>query len=77
MLVCPKTRKPLRLADDATLKALNAAITEGKLRNQKGVPVQQTLDAALVREGDDLAYPIYDDIPQLIVEDGIALDQLA
>jgi len=76
LLVCPVDRKPLRLAEQGLLDRLNQAIQAGRVRNRIGQPVEKTLEAALVREDNALLYPIIDDIPVLLADEAIPLDQL-
>ncbi len=76
MLVCPKDRLPLKLADQPLLSRLNRAIAAGRVKNQAGRPVEDLLHAALVRHDHTLLYPIVDDIPVLLIEEAIALDQI-
>ncbi len=76
ILVCPKDRKPLTLADPPLLSRLNRAIVAGRVKNRGGRTVEEPLQAALVRKDRALLYPIIDEIPVLLVDEGIALDQL-
>jgi uncharacterized protein len=76
MIRCPENRMPLALADDALVARLNRAIANGELKNRAGQTVARPLDAALVREDRKLLYPIIDQIPILLVDEGIMLDQL-
>ena len=43
MLVCPKDRLPLKLADQPLLSRVNRAIAAGRLKNQAGRPVEDPL----------------------------------
>ncbi len=72
-LACPRTRKPLKLADPATVEALNRAIEAGTLVNREGKKLEEKLDGALLVEGENLAYPIRDKIPVLLVEEAFQL----
>lgn len=76
ILVCPESRRPLRPADDELLARLNRAIAAGKVTNRGGQPVAEPLAEALVREDNALVYPIVDNIPVLLVDEAISLDQL-
>jgi uncharacterized protein YbaR (Trm112 family) len=72
ILRCPDDRSALAEADAATLAALNRAVEQGRLRNRGGEIVERKLDGGLVRSDGAYLYPIFDGIPVLIVEEGIA-----
>lgn len=76
ILVCPDQRTPLSVADDDLLAALNRGVAEGALKNRAGELVEKALDGALVREDRQVAYPIFDGIPIMLVDEAIPLDQL-
>jgi len=72
ILRCPDDRSTLVEADAATLAALNQAVDEGRLRNRGGEIVERKLDGGLLRSDGAYLYPIFDGIPVLIVDEGIA-----
>lgn len=74
LLLCPETREKLTLAPPALLERLNAAIEAGTLKNRAGTPVKQRLDAALLRADGKFAYAVYDDIPNLILDEGFPVE---
>lgn len=76
LLACPEDKSPLRLADDDTVAALNAAISAGKLRNRAGEAVTEAIAGGLLRADGAFLYPIRE-FPILLVDEGIALSQLA
>ena len=76
ILVCPQDRTPLSLADERTLAELNRAIDAGQIENQGGQPVRERLHCGLVRQDGFVLYPVVDEIPVLLIEEGIALDQI-
>ncbi len=71
ILACPESRQPLAMADDALLQRVNASIEEGGVTNVGGAAVDQSLEAGLVREDGTIVYPVRDDIPVLLVDEGI------
>jgi len=77
LLVCPENHGPLALADDALVAKLNQAIAEGRVKTRAGRVVSEPVAAGLVREDRTLVYPIVDNIPVLLVDEAIALDQIA
>jgi uncharacterized protein YbaR (Trm112 family) len=77
VLVCPETHLELSLAGADLLGRFNQAIAAGRLTNKAGQPVKQKLDAALVRTDGMVAYAVVDEIPMMLVDEGIPLDQPA
>lgn len=76
ILVCPETKQPVSLADAELLDRLNARVRDGTLENRAVQTVAEPLDAALVREDRVVCYAIRDDIPIMLIEEAIPLDQL-
>lgn len=73
LLACPEARLPLRLADAALVEALNQQIAQGSLQNKKGEVIKQPLEGALLREDNEIFYPIRDGIPDLLIEEGVVI----
>ena len=76
ILRCPEDRTPVREADAALVARLNAAIAAGSVKNRAGEAVQEAVHGALVREDDKVLYPVRDDIPVMLIDEQIALEQL-
>jgi uncharacterized protein YbaR (Trm112 family) len=74
LLCCPETHQGLRLADQALLGKLNQKINAGAVRNRGGHMVSQQLVAGLLREDGRVLYPVRNDIPVMLVEEGIGLE---
>lgn len=77
VLVCPETHLEFSIADAPMLQRLNGAIAAGRLLNKVGQPVKKKLDGALLRSDGVVAYAVVDDIPMMLVDEGIPLDQPA
>jgi len=73
MLVCPKTRKPLREASAEELDRVNQAIQAGQARNDAGATVETPLESGLVPEEGNVIYPVRDGIPVLLTQEAIPL----
>ncbi len=71
ILACPETHQPLAEADAALLKKVNESITGGSCKNVGGEAVADALTAGLVREDGKIVYPVRDEIPVLLVDEGI------
>ena len=76
ILVCPETKTPVRLADEALLERVNGAIAEGRLTTRGGETIQDPIDAGLVREDGKVLYPVKDGIPVMLVDEAVSLDRL-
>ena len=77
ILACPATRQPVAMLDARGLAALNEAIAAGGVQRIDGTPQRDVVREALVTRDRKLAYRIDDGIPVLLVEEGIALGQVA
>jgi uncharacterized protein YbaR (Trm112 family) len=76
ILVCPDDRTPVHPADDALMARLNAAIDAGTVKNRAGEPVTDRADGGLVSEDGAYLYAVRDDIPVMLKDEAIPLDQL-
>ena len=75
ILVCPENKQPVVLADDDLVGKINSAIEAGAVKNRGGEAVDTPIDAGLVREDRAFLYPIRDDIPIMLIDEAIPLDQ--
>ena len=73
ILCCPETHQDLRPAEPAVIDQLNAQIAAGTLKNRAGQPVQEKLEAGLVRSDSKFLYPVRRDIPVMLVDEAIPL----
>jgi len=76
ILACPENHSRLKLADPQLLQRLNGAIARGELKNKAGQVVASAFSGGLVREDGTVVYPIIDEIPMMLVDQAIPLDQL-
>ncbi len=76
MLRCPEDHSRLSLADGELIARLNAAVAGGRLKNRSGQTIEKPVEGALVRADGQMAYPIIDEIPILLVDEGIRLAEL-
>lgn len=76
ILVCPETKQTLTPAGDSILARVNQAVEEGYLRNQGGDRVKDRIEEGLIREDGKVMYPVWDDIPVMLLDEAIRLDTL-
>ena len=74
ILCCPDTKLDVSLADQALIAKLNEAIRRGQLKNKANKPVTEPLDGGLIRSDRKILYPIREDIPVMLIEEGIPLE---
>jgi uncharacterized protein YbaR (Trm112 family) len=77
ILCCPETKQPVSLADPSLIKKVNEAVARGGLKNKGKKPVSEQLDGGLIRADQQILYPIRENIPVMLIEEGIPLDQVA
>lgn len=77
ILCCPETKQSVSLVDEAFLERVNAEVEKGELRNKAGNPVKEKLDGGLIREDRKILYPIRDQIPVMLIEEGIVVEMLS
>jgi uncharacterized protein YbaR (Trm112 family) len=77
ILCCPETKQRVALADETMIRTLNEAVRQGNLRNKAKKLVTESLDAGLIRTDGRILYPIREDIPVMLIEEGIPLDQVS
>jgi uncharacterized protein YbaR (Trm112 family) len=73
ILCCPETKQEVSLIDSRTVDQLNAAIEKGELQNKEGHLVKEKLDGGLIRQDRKVVYPIRDQIPIMLIEEGIVI----
>lgn len=76
ILVCPEDKTPVKPAGDEVIAKANAAIEAGTLKNRAGETVEDKIDGGLVREDGRYLYPVRDDIPIMLIDEAVPLDQL-
>jgi uncharacterized protein len=74
ILCCPDTKQDVSLAEDVLIERLNEAVGRGQLKNRANKPVTESLDGGLIRSDRKILYPIREDIPVMLIEEGIPLE---
>ncbi len=76
LLQCPETKSPLRVANPSLIARINEAIAAGAIKNRVAETVQTPLSGGLLPQGEKVLYPIVDDLPIMLVDEAIPLEQL-
>ncbi|HKN86541.1 MAG TPA: Trm112 family protein [Nitrospiraceae bacterium] len=74
ILCCPETKQDVSIAAEALIGQLNELIRKGALKNKAGQTVTEKLDGGLLRADQKILYPIREDIPVMLIEEGIPLE---
>ena len=75
ILCCPETKQEVSLLDKTVIEQLNKRISKGELRTKGGQPVTEQIDGGLLRTDRTVAYPIRDQIPIMLIEEGILMEK--
>ncbi len=75
ILVCPESHSSVTLASTELIARLNRAIALGLLINRSGQKLERPLSGGLLPESQAIVYPIVDDIPMMLVDEAIPLNQ--
>jgi uncharacterized protein YbaR (Trm112 family) len=77
ILCCPETKQPVHMADESLVTKLNDSIRSGRITNKGKQPVTECVDGGLVRADSSVFYPIRENIPVMLIEEGILLEQIS
>lgn len=76
ILCCPTTKVPVLMLPEDKLAELNAAIGKGQVKRADGTPVEEPLKEGLITEDGKTVYRIDDNIPIMLADEAIPMDQL-
>lgn len=76
ILCCPESKQAVTLADTALIQRLNEAINGRRLQNKGKQVVTEPVEGGLLRADAKILYPIRENIPVMLIEEGIPLEQL-
>jgi uncharacterized protein len=71
ILCCPETKQDLTLIQGETIEKINTKIKKGDVKNRAGEVVKEPIDAGLLREDRKFFYAIREDIPIMLIDEGI------
>jgi uncharacterized protein len=77
ILCCPETKQAVTIADGTLIKKLNDAVSRGTLQNKGEKVVTEPLEGGLVRADQHILYPVRENIPVMLIEEGIRLNQIS
>jgi uncharacterized protein YbaR (Trm112 family) len=73
ILCCPETHQSLQIAEPALVESVNQKIQAGQLLNRSGKAVTEKCDGGLLRADGKILYPIRNNIPIMLISEGIPL----
>ncbi len=76
ILCCPETKQDLELADQGLIDKINQLIKKGALKNRAGEQIKDPIDAGLIREDRKYLYPVREDIPILLIDESIIMEEV-
>lgn len=76
ILCCPESKQSVSLAEESLIQKLNAAVARGEVKNLGKRPVSAEIDAGLIRADGKILYPIRENIPVMLIEEGIPLEHI-
>lgn len=77
IIACPETRQALVLAEPELVEKINLLIEKGEMLNRSKQKVTEKIQGGLVRKEDrKYLYPIREEIPILLIEESIPLDNI-
>ncbi|HJO08480.1 MAG TPA: Trm112 family protein [Verrucomicrobiota bacterium] len=75
IMCCPETHQPLAKAGTELIDDLNQRIQAGTLVDRVDEKVTESIDGGLIREDGNILFPIRQDIPVMLIDQGIPLGQ--
>jgi uncharacterized protein len=76
ILCCPETKQDVALAPESIIAGINDRIGRGEVRNKAGQVVTERMDGGLLRADRKILYPIREDIPVMLIDEGIPMEGL-
>lgn len=76
ILVCPENKTPVTVVEQDVVDRINAAIASGALKNRSGEVVEGAIDSGLLREDGAYLYIIREDIPVMLIDEAIPMEQV-
>jgi uncharacterized protein YbaR (Trm112 family) len=78
IIVCPETKQDLVIAETDIIEKINKLIENGELLNRSKQKVTEKIDGGLIQKDDrKYLYPIRDEIPILLIDKSIPLENVS
>ena len=75
ILCCPETKENVAPAEQGLVDKINAQIAGGGIKNRASQPVSEKIDAGLLRKDQKYLYPIREDIPIMLIDEALPMEQ--
>ena len=78
VIACPETKQDLVIAEQDLVDKINSLIETGELLNRSKQKVTETIDGGLIQKEDrKYLYPIRNEIPILLMDESIPLENIS
>ena len=74
ILCCPESKQSLTQASSELLDKINKDIRDGRIKNRSGIIVKEEIQGLLLREDKKFGYPIREEIPIMLINEALDLD---
>ena len=75
ILVCPENKSRVSPVNQELIDRLNERIMSGNLFNRSQNRITEAIDGGLIREDGKVLYPVRGDIPVMLIEEGILIEE--
>ena len=76
LLVCPETKRPVSLADAATVERVNEQIRSRAVKDRSGAVVEAEIEGGLMTDDLRFLYPVRDEIPVMLIDQAIVIKEV-
>lgn len=77
VIACPETKQDLVIADGSIVEKINSLIESGELKNRSKQLIVEKIDGGLIqKEAQQYLYPIRNEIPILLIDESIPLENI-
>lgn len=77
VICCPETKEDLVLADENLINKINSLIDRGEIENRNRQKITNRIEGGLIqKESRRFLYPVRNEIPILIIDESIPLENI-